>query len=104
MHTASLVVYVYAALVMLGGVIGYLKARSLPSILGGDIGAVLLAVSAWGMGRGQAWGLPLALVLILGLLVFFALRFVRLRAFMPGGLMTILSLLALAGVLLTRGR
>ncbi len=104
MPTASLVVYVYAALVMLGGVIGYLKARSLPSILGGDIGAALLAVSAWAIGRGQAWGLPLAVVLILGLLVFFGLRYARLRAFMPGGLMTILSLLALVGVLLTRGR
>jgi len=104
MHTASLVVYVYAALVMLGGVIGYVKARSLPSILGGDVGAVLLAVAGYGMGRGQAWGLPLAVVLILGLLVFFGLRYARLRAFMPGGLMAILSLLALAGVLLTRGR
>jgi len=40
-------------------------------------------------------GLPVALALTLALLVFFVLRFVRTRAFMPGGLMAILSLFAL---------
>lgn len=104
MHPASVIVYVYAVLVGLGGFAGYAKAKSLPSLIGGEVGLVALVLAGYGLSRGQSWGLPLALVLILGLGVFFAARYARTRAVMPGGLMAILSLLALAGVLLTRTR
>ena len=101
MHTASIIVYVYAALVMLGGLFGFLKAKSLPSLIMGEIGGLALIAAGVALGHGLAWGPPLALVLSAGLLVFFSLRYVRTRAFMPGGLMAILSLLTLAGVLAT---
>ena len=104
MHIAFVIVYVYAALVSLGGFVGYAKAKSLPSLIGGEVGFIALVLAGYGLSRGQAWGLPLALVLILGLGVFFAVRYARTRAVMPGGLMAVLSLLALAGVLLTRTR
>ena len=102
MHPAALIVYVYAALVSLGGFAGYAKAKSLPSLIGGEVGFVALVIAGYGLTRGAAWGLPLALILILGLGAFFAARYARTRALMPGGLMAALSLLALAGVLLTR--
>lgn len=101
MNLAVLIVFVYAALVSLGGILGYVKAKSLPSLIGGEAGFVALLVAGFALRAGLLWGLPLALVLILGLLVFFAVRYVRTRSFMPGGLMTILSLLALVGVWLT---
>ncbi len=101
MHTASILVYIYAALVMLGGIFGFLKAKSLPSLIMGEIGGLALISAGYALGGGLAWGFPLALVLSAGLLVFFSLRYFRTRAFMPGGLMAILSLLTLIGVLTT---
>ena len=101
MHTASTIVYIYAALVMLGGIFGFLKAKSLPSLIMGEIGGLALIAAGYALGHALAWGLPLALVLSAGLLVFFSLRYSRTRAFMPGGLMAILSLLTLVGVLTT---
>lgn len=101
MSTASLLVDVYAFLVIVGGAVGFAKAGSRPSLIAGILGGWALVVAGYGVGHGRSWGLPLALALILGLLVFFAVRYARTRAFMPGGLMAILSLLALAGVLLT---
>ena len=101
MRTASILVYLYATLVMLGGMFGFVKAKSLPSLIMGGIGGLALIAAGYALGHGLAWGLPLALVLSVGLLVFFSLRYVRTRAFMPGGLMAILSLLTLVGVLAT---
>ena len=101
MNTASLIVLIYAVLVVVGGVFGFVKAASRPSLIGGGAGGLALLIAAWGLGRHQSWGLPVALALTLALLVFFVLRFVRTRAFMPGGLMAVLSLLALVGEGLT---
>lgn len=101
MHLASSIVYVYAALVSLGGIMGFVKARSLPSLIAGEVGFLALLAAGYGLGSRQSWGLPLALALIFALLVFFSLRFVRTRLMMPGGLMAILSLLALLAVWLT---
>jgi len=101
MHTASTIVYIYAALVILGGLFGFLKAKSLPSLIMGGIGGLALIAAGYALGHGLAWGLPLALILSAGLLVFFSLRYYRTRALMPGGLMAILSLLTLVGVLAT---
>lgn len=101
MNTTALIVIVYAVLVSLGGVLGFVKAKSLPSLIGGEVGFAALAVAAYGLYRGQVWGLQAALVLILALMIFFAVRYVRTRAFMPGGLMAILSLLALVATWLS---
>jgi uncharacterized membrane protein (UPF0136 family) len=101
MHTASVIVYVYAALIIVGGIFGFVKAKSPPSLIMGGIGGLALIAAGYALGHGLAWGLPLALVLSAALLVFFSLRYSRTRAFMPGGLMAILSLLTLVGVLTT---
>ena len=101
MNTASTIVLIYAVLVIIGGVFGFVKAASRPSLIGGVAGGLALLIAAWGLGHHQSWGLPVALALTLALLVFFVLRYVRTRAFMPGGLMTVLSLLALVGEGLT---
>ena len=105
MHSASIIMYAYAVLVMVGGTIGFLKAKSLPSLVMGELSGLALVAAGYALGSGLSWGLPLALILGTFLLVFFSLRYIRTCAFMPGGLMAILSLLALVGVLLTtRGK
>ena len=104
MQTAAYIVFIYAVLVGLGGFAGYRAAKSLPSLIAGTLSSLLLLVAAYGMRTGQQWGLPLAVALTLFLLIFFSLRYMRSspRAFMPGGLMAILSLLTLAGIALAR--
>ena len=101
MNTTSLLVIVYALLVIVGGVLGFVKAGSRPSLIGGLVGGLALLAAGWGISRGQVWGLQAALVLTLALFVFFTVRYVRTRAFMPGGLMAILSLLALVATWLS---
>ena len=104
MHIAAYIVTVYAVLVVVGGLIGYLKAKSLPSLIAGTLSFLALLAAAHGMRTGEAWGMPLAIALALFLLVFFSLRYVKSspRAFMPGGLMAILSLFTLVGIALTK--
>ena len=74
MHTASMLVYLYATLVVLGGLFGFLKAKSLPSLIMGGVGGLALIAAGVALGHGLAWGLPLAFVLSAGLLVFFSQR------------------------------
>jgi len=101
MHIASMIVYIYAILVMIGGTIGFLKAKSPPSLIMGEISGLALIAAGYSLGKGLTWALPMALVLSGGLLIFFSVRYIRNRAFMPSGLMGILSLLAVIGILLT---
>ena len=104
MQTAAYIVTVYAVLVAVGGLIGYLKAKSLPSLIMGFVSSLALAAAGYGIGEGKTGCLLLANFLTLCLLVFFALRYAKSkpRAFMPGGLMVILSILTLAAIMLTK--
>ena len=104
MNPSALLVFVYAVLTMVGGIFGFVKAGSRPSLISGLLSGLLLLAAGYGLGRGQSWGLPLTLVLTSAILVFFGVRYSQSHVFMPAGLMVILSLLTLAGVLLTRGR
>ncbi len=104
MNPCALLVFIYAALTMVGGIFGFVKAGSLPSLISGLVSGLLLLAAGYGLLRGQSWGLPLALVLTTAILIFFGIRFAQGHVFMPAGLMVILSLLTLAGVLLIRGR
>jgi len=93
-QTAGMVTAVYGALVLLGGLMGYLKAKSRPSlIMGGAFGVALTAVGVagtldWKLAPVIAWALAAPL------LVFFAIRFARKKKFMPAGLIAALSLVA----------
>ena len=47
MDATQLYFLIFGALTIIGGVIGYLKAGSLPSIIAGAITGVLLLVAGW---------------------------------------------------------
>lgn len=85
-------IIVYALLVALGGVVGYLKAQSKMSLISGLVsGAALLAT--WFVAQTtQTTGLALATVIAAVLLIVFISRLIRTRKFMPAGLMIFLSL------------
>ncbi|MBD2250214.1 TMEM14 family protein [Nostoc parmelioides] len=89
----------YGMLALIGGIIGYFQANSQVSLLSGVVSGLLLFVAAYLQLQGQTWGLILATVVTAALVVFFALRLVRTRKFMPAGLMTILGMLSLVVLL-----
>ncbi|MDX2227998.1 MAG: TMEM14 family protein [Leptolyngbyaceae cyanobacterium bins.349] len=84
----------YAILVIAGGVMGYVKAQSKPSLISGLISGVALLI-AWAIALFQNYnaGMTLATLFAIALLLVFAIRFRKTNKFMPAGLMAILSLI-----------
>ena len=106
--TPNTVLWIYIALLVAGGLIGFLKAKSKMSLIMSLAFAVPLALCALhfinfsydrrNAVNGQTTShirAELPDVLILFLLLFFGMRFIKGRKFMPAGLMSIASLLAL---------
>lgn len=86
----------YAALLAVGGVIGYTKAGSKASLiagLGSAVGAVVALVLSL---QNFSLGMGLACLLAIHLAVLFGYRFAaKTRKFMPAGLLAVLSLVVL---------
>lgn len=93
----NIVLWVYIVLLVAGGLAGFLKARSKASLIASVGFAVPLSLAGLGV-------LPAAVAdALLGVLAcFFGMRFAKTKAFMPGGLMTILSAVALVLRLLVK--
>jgi len=82
----------YALFVLMGGLIGYLKAGSYPSLMMGTVFSMLLFFCSFAIHKKSVLGHVLTLVLTSFLLVFFGFRFFQKLTFMPAGLMVVLSL------------
>lgn len=87
---------VYAVLLVVGGVIGYVRAGSRPSLIAGVASAVLtiscLLVAIY---KRPGLGLGLAMPVAALLLAIFGYRLFKGWKLMPAGLMTALSLIVL---------
>jgi len=98
------VILIYGVLVAAGGVMGYVKANSRASLIAGGVSGVLLIAASVSMMRGAYQiGWWLAFVVAILLLARFGYASLSNFKMMPGGLMIILSLIALL-VLLFGGR
>jgi uncharacterized membrane protein (UPF0136 family) len=82
---------VFGALTIAGGIVGYVKAGSLPSIIAGSITGVLLLIAATLLPEHRAIGLATAFVISLLLAAQFIPKFIRTGKAMPAGMMSILS-------------
>lgn len=102
MKSNSIVTGVYALFVLIGGIIGYTTADSIPSLAMGTVFALLLAGCAKLIWDKKSAGYVGAIVLMGVLLAFFGYRFILSTKFMPAGLMTILSLVAMSALLSKR--
>jgi uncharacterized membrane protein (UPF0136 family) len=89
---ATLVLWVYIVLLVIGGLIGFLKAKSKVSLIMSVSFAALLSLCA----AGIVFQYYVADILLAALLVVFAIRLTKTKKFMPSGLMLILTLVALA--------
>jgi uncharacterized membrane protein (UPF0136 family) len=96
MNLSIVVAIAYGTLAIIGGIIGYLQARSQVSLLSGIVSGLLLIFAAYLQLQGNTWGLILAIVVTAMLVVVFAFRLNKTRKFIPAGLMTILGMLSLA--------
>lgn len=95
MELGIIAALVYGILALIGGILGYIQANSKVSLLSGSISGLLLILAAFSQLQGQNWGLLVATVVTAVLVVFFCLRLVKTRKFMPAGLMAVLGMVAL---------
>jgi uncharacterized membrane protein (UPF0136 family) len=85
---------IYGTLLIAGGIVGYRKAGSLPSVIAGTISG-LLALAALGASTQGILGFQVGAVLAALMLVVFDIRYVKTRKFMPSGLLATISLVVL---------
>jgi uncharacterized membrane protein (UPF0136 family) len=99
MEGARIYFIVFGALTILGGIVGYLKAGSVASIIAGSITGVLLLVAAFLLPEHRMIGLATALIVSLLLAAQFVPKFLRTGRVMPAGMMSILSAIGIIAVI-----
>lgn len=93
---ANTVLWIYIVLLLVGGLIGFLKAGSKVSLVTSSVFAALLVLTAVPSVFQPGFGRGLANVIMAALLVVFAVRLTKTKKFMPSGLMLIVTVATLA--------
>ena len=89
--------FVFGFLSVAGGVKGFVKAKSKPSLIAGGIAGLLLLVAGYLLGTASAQaGLILGMLVSLALAVRFVPSFLKTRKPVPAGMMAALSVLGVA--------
>ena len=95
MDATRLYFLVFGALTIVGGVIGYVKAQSVPSIVAGAITGLLLLIAGFILPQHRTAGIVTAFVISLLLAAQFVPKLIRTGKVMPAGLMSILSVIGI---------
>lgn len=97
MHNfTNTVLWIYIVLLLVGGLIGFFKAKSRASLIASAVFAALLVLMAVPGIFERKFALGVTNILLVALLVVFAIRLGKTRKFMPSGLMLVLTILTLA--------
>ena len=95
------ILILYAVILGVGGVMGFVKARSHASLISGLLSAVAAVGAAVLSLMGYSWGIPLGVTLAIGLFILFGYRYaIRNKKFMPSGMLAVVSLVVLLLLLL----
>lgn len=90
--------FVFGVLSIAGGLMGFLNKGSMPSLIAGGISGILLLLAGFLIPTKLQIALALGLIISVLLAGKFVPDYLAKKAFMPGGLMAILSVI---GVILT---
>jgi uncharacterized membrane protein (UPF0136 family) len=101
MKIATIVGVVYGLFLAAAGVVGYVMAGSLASLIWGVVYGGLVIAAAVAMQRGWAGGWYVTLTLAVGLTLYLGGRALA-SGFMPSGLMAVVSAAAAAALAMTR--
>ena len=101
MEAAKIYFIVFGALTIVGGIVGYVKAGSVASIIAGSITGVLLLVAAFLLPEHRMVGLATALIVSLLLAAQFIPKLLRTGRIMPAGIMSVLSVIGIIVVIVT---
>lgn len=99
MNFASAMAIAYGIIALIGGILGYVKAKSQISLISGSSSGALLILGGIAQAFGQNWGLPLSIIITVLLVIVFTSRLIKTGKFMPAGLMTLLGIAALVVML-----
>ncbi len=86
------ILWIYIILLVIGGLIGFLKGKSKISLIMSVAFAAALSLCA----AGIIFKPYVADILLVALLVVFGMRLVKTKKFMPAGMMLIITIIALA--------
>lgn len=86
----------YGILSILGGIWGYIKAKSQASLISGCLSGILLLFAAWMQLQEYDWGSVLAKAVTLLLIAVFSVRLAKTRKLMPSGLMLVAGAITLS--------
>ena len=98
MEATKIYFILFGVLTFTGGIVGYVKAGSVASIIAGSITGVLLLVAAFLLPEHRTVGLATAFVISLLLAAQFIPKFLQTGRAMPAGVMSVLSVI---GVIVT---
>jgi len=97
---ATIVVLVFGAFSLIGGMIGYFKAGSMASLIAGGVSGLVLIACAYGMKQGVKGAAVAALIVALALGIRFAGTYIQHNKVMPDLIMIVLSSAAVLAILL----
>lgn len=95
MNTAIIATISYGVISILGGISGYIKAKSHISLISGIISGIALIVAAFVQLQQITLGSTIAQVITLMLVAVFTVRLIKTHKVMPAGLMLILGMITL---------
>ena len=93
---SNTVLWIYIVLLLVGGLIGFYKAKSQVSLIASAIFAALLVLTAVPGIFEHRFAMDLSNVIMAVVLVVFAIRLAKTKKFMPAGMMLIMTVVALA--------
>jgi len=97
MRTVALYEMLFGVLTLVGGIMGYVSAGSIISLSAGIVAGLIIIMSALSMQKGSRSAVWVEMIVSIALLAQFGRKFFfeEGTAFMPAGLMSILSIISL---------
>lgn len=95
MKTKAVIIGIYAALILGGGLAGFFVANSLPSLISGGLSGIALFLCSFFIWKRKIFAYDFAISTMCLLLVFFCYRFLSTHQIAPSGILGFVTMLLL---------